>query len=164
MQSFGSQYIGYILLVLVETMSEKSTYIESDMGEKSEEEMSEGSDDSVPDLHENSDSDSDDDSDDPIDHTVEQHTQSNLVTRLLMRATSGTGSYADAQGDAYGAYLDGLRHPEVSVLASCGNWGSVPGNVRRDVGTAFFNDKTLKNFGYAKPAMVEVYVKHPGSC
>ena len=143
MQRFGSQYTGYILLVLVETMSEKSKCIESDRSESE----SENSDDSV------------DDSDDSIDQTMGQHTQSNLVTRLLMRATSGNGSYSNAQGDAYGSYLDGLRHPEVSLLASCGDWGSVPGNVRRDVHTAFF-----KSLGYAKPTKIEVFVKHPGSC
>ena len=75
-----------------------------------------------------------------------------------MRATSGSSSYSSAQGDAYGGYLDDLRHPEVSLLASCGDWGSVPGNVRRDVHTAFF-----KSLGYAKPEKIEVFAKHPGS-
>lgn len=125
-------------------MSEKSTCVESGRSENE----SEDSDDSI-----------DDDSDDSIDTTMDPHTQSNLVTRLLMRATSGSGSYSSAQGDAYGSFLDGLKHPEVALLASCGDWGSVPGNVRRDVHTAFF-----KSLGYTKPEMIEVFVKHPGSC
>ena len=135
---FGSQYI---VLVLLETMSEKSTCVGRSESE-----------------HEDSDDTTDDDSDDSVDQTMDLHTQSNLVTRLLMRATSGSSSYSSAQGDAYGGYLDGLRHPEVSLLASCGDWGSVPGNVRRDVHTAFF-----KSLGYPKPEKVEVFVKHPGS-
>lgn len=69
--------------------------------------------------------------------------ESNLVTRLLLKATSGKDSYSSVQEDSYAAYLDGLRHPEVTKLASCGNWGQNPGNVRRDIHTAFFS-----NIGY----------------
>ena len=103
-----------------------------------------------------SEDESDDESDDIDD--LPSTPQSNLVTRVLMNTTSGSSSYHSAQGHGYAAYLDGLRHWEVTMLAACGDWGSVPGNVRRDIHTAFF-----KSLGYTQPEKIEVHVKHPGS-
>ena len=81
---------------------------------------------------------------------------SNLVTRVLLRATSGHCSFDAAQGDAYAAYLDGLRHNEIAQLAACGAWGTIPGNTRRDVHNAFF-----KNIGYATPSVVKTPAINP---
>jgi hypothetical protein len=81
---------------------------------------------------------------------------SNLVTRLLLRATSGKSSFSSAQADAYAAYLDGLRHKEIAKLASCGNWGTIPGNTRRDVHNLFF-----KKIGYATPSVVKTPLVNP---
>jgi hypothetical protein len=83
---------------------------------------------------------------------------SNLVTRVLLRATSGNCSFSAAQGDAYAAYLDGLRHREVASLASCGAWGAIPGNTRRDVHNSFF-----RNIGYAKVSVVKTPAINPSS-
>ena len=90
-----------------------------------------------------------------VDYTGER---SNLVTRLLLRSTSGKGSYGSAQGDAYAAFLDGLKHPEVAQLAACGNWGMLPGNVRRDVRTTFFS-----KLAYAVTYNVNTPAINPGS-
>ena len=90
------------------------------------------------------------------DADVDEKGTSNLATRLLFRATSGNSSYFSAQADAYAAYLDGLRHEEVAKLASCGAWGTIPGNTRRDVHSLFF-----KNIGYATPTVVQIPLVNP---
>jgi hypothetical protein len=90
------------------------------------------------------------------DADVDEEGISNLATRLLFRATSGNSSYFSAQADAYAAYLDGLRHKEVAKLASCGAWGTIPGNTRRDVHSLFF-----KKIGYATPSVVKTPLVNP---
>lgn len=56
-----------------------------------------------------------------------------LAEWLLERWTWGALSAAMVQEAAYQAYLDGLRHESIIMLASAGTWGAHKGNVQRDL-------------------------------
>lgn len=56
-----------------------------------------------------------------------------LAEWLLERWTWGALSAAMVQEAAYQAYLDGLTHESICLLASAGTWGAHKGNVQRDL-------------------------------
>ena len=82
--------------------------------------------------------------------THDAENQSSLVSMLLLGACDGSLSFSQAQKIAYAAYLDGLRHPEVELLASAGSWGENPSHTKRDITRKFFH-----NVQYAKPVALK---------
>ena len=56
-----------------------------------------------------------------------------LAEWLLERWTWGAMSAHMVQEAAYQAWLDGLRHESIVMLASCGTWGAHTGNIQRDI-------------------------------
>eukprot|EP00959_Pyramimonas_sp_CCMP1952_P233669 4883433-Pyramimonas_sp.AAC.1 len=60
---------------------------------------------------------------------------SNLGTHLLKQWCWGLVAATDVQRIAMAAYRDGLRHREISHLASLGSWGNYPGNIHGQLAT-----------------------------
>lgn len=56
-----------------------------------------------------------------------------LASKLLELWGTGALSAVVVQSIAACAVLDGCQHPEVAQLASCGAWGSITGNINRDL-------------------------------
>ena len=94
----------------------------------------------------------------PMDTDGHNCEQSNLVSMLLLQSSMGKISYAAAQQLAYAAYLDGLHHPEVASLASCGTWGEHTSHMKRDIDRKF-----LQNNNYALPTKVATFAVNPKS-
>ena len=69
--------------------------------------------------------------------------RSNLVSKLLSLWSCGQISATAAQQLDHCANLDGANHFELGALAATGTWGNQPGNVHRDLCTAFCNDISL---------------------
>ena len=75
---------------------------------------------------------------------------SQLATRLLTLWTEGRLSATCVQELAHLAMLE-KSIPELAILAKCGNYGQVPGNISRDISTNF-----LKEQGICPPYKIRV--------
>lgn len=80
-----------------------------------------------------------------------QQQSSAFAARLLGLWSAGTLSGILVQSLAHLAVLDGASHEEIGLLASCGAWGSQPGNIARDIHKHFLSDLRV-----AEPTLVNM--------
>ena len=90
------------------------------------------------------------------DPLVKGEQSSALANLLLTLWSHGQLSASLIQQLAHMAILDGASHPELVSMASCGNWGELPGNAHRDVMAAFCADINI-----TPPVSIQVEVMDP---
>ena len=78
--------------------------------------------------------------------------ESVLQTHLLWLWTLGDISAIACQKIAHSAFLDGLKHPAVAKLASCGSWGQHPNNVSRDLERMVVSESKAS---FAEPTIIK---------